>query len=209
MPSVSDDDSVVEEEQSLQSQSQTPPGAVVPAADEAPAEQEVRPWNLRRGERRLVEVESNFRESECDCAKSPRLRGDKRDREEKEKERVVRRSKRISWRCWAIDLLVRPKKRPRIVQKQMDALFPGLWLSEVTVDNYKVPEFAGERKGSNASGGLLRGSNFKASFADYYAYILLFVVDQLQFRLALSLDGQWGPPFSLGSEAVVPFLIGK
>ena len=39
------------------------------------------------------------------------------------------------------------------------------------------------------------------------AYILLFVVDQLQFRLALSLDGQWGPPFSQGSEVVVPFLI--
>ncbi|CAL1408516.1 unnamed protein product [Linum trigynum] len=34
----------------------------------------------------------------------------------------------------------RPKKRPRIVQKQMDTLFPGLWLGEVTVDTYKVPE---------------------------------------------------------------------
>ncbi|KAJ6901131.1 hypothetical protein NC652_027042 [Populus alba x Populus x berolinensis] len=88
----------------------------------------------------------------------------------------------------------RPKKRPRIVQKQMDSCRRA-------------------ERGSNASGGLLRGSNFKASFADYYgnfmnltsAYILLFVVDQLQFRLALSLDAQWGPPFSLGSEAVVLF----
>jgi len=41
------------------------------------------------------------------------------------------------------------------------------------------------------------------------AYILLLVVDQLQFRLALSLDGRWGPPFSLGSDVVVPFLIGN
>ncbi|XP_027367203.1 uncharacterized protein LOC113873330 [Abrus precatorius] len=34
----------------------------------------------------------------------------------------------------------RPKKRPRIVQKQLDTLFPGMWLSEVTADSYKVPE---------------------------------------------------------------------
>ncbi|XVF44187.1 hypothetical protein PTKIN_Ptkin02bG0101000 [Pterospermum kingtungense] len=38
--------------------------------------------------------------------------------------------------------LRRPKKRPRYVQKQLDSLFPGLWLTEVTVDSYKVPEFA-------------------------------------------------------------------
>ncbi|XP_039069548.1 uncharacterized protein LOC120216103 [Hibiscus syriacus] len=36
----------------------------------------------------------------------------------------------------------RPKKRPRNVQKQLDYLFPGLWLTEVTVDSYKVPELA-------------------------------------------------------------------
>ncbi|KAH7516509.1 uncharacterized protein LOC107429460 [Ziziphus jujuba] len=35
----------------------------------------------------------------------------------------------------------RPKKRPRMVQKQLDCLFPGLWLTEVTADSYKVPEF--------------------------------------------------------------------
>ncbi|KAJ1436198.1 hypothetical protein SESBI_04224 [Sesbania bispinosa] len=34
----------------------------------------------------------------------------------------------------------RPKKRPRNVQKQLDCLFPGLWLSEITADSYKVPE---------------------------------------------------------------------
>ncbi|KAH0449733.1 hypothetical protein IEQ34_020425 [Dendrobium chrysotoxum] len=32
----------------------------------------------------------------------------------------------------------RPKKRAKIVQKQLDALFPGLWLSEVTTDDYKI-----------------------------------------------------------------------
>ncbi|KAL6529219.1 hypothetical protein OROGR_014842 [Orobanche gracilis] len=36
----------------------------------------------------------------------------------------------------------RPKKRARIVQRQLDALFPGLWLKEVTHDMYKVSEAA-------------------------------------------------------------------
>ncbi|XP_050236145.1 uncharacterized protein LOC126686154 [Mercurialis annua] len=34
----------------------------------------------------------------------------------------------------------RPKKRPRIVQKYLDSVFPGLWLSEITPDSYKVPD---------------------------------------------------------------------
>ncbi|KAI4373277.1 hypothetical protein MLD38_011418 [Melastoma candidum] len=34
----------------------------------------------------------------------------------------------------------RPKKRLRPVQKQLDMLFPGLWLTEVTADAYKVVE---------------------------------------------------------------------
>ncbi|RDX64153.1 hypothetical protein CR513_57322, partial [Mucuna pruriens] len=36
----------------------------------------------------------------------------------------------------------RPKRRPRNVQKQLDTLFPGLWLSEVSADSYKVPDDA-------------------------------------------------------------------
>ncbi|CAH2053400.1 unnamed protein product [Thlaspi arvense] len=37
----------------------------------------------------------------------------------------------------------RPKKRPRLVQKQMNTLFPGLWLAEeVTAGSYDVPEAA-------------------------------------------------------------------
>ncbi|KAD2393528.1 hypothetical protein E3N88_40505 [Mikania micrantha] len=36
----------------------------------------------------------------------------------------------------------KPKKRSRIVQKQLDTLFPGLWLSEITADLYKVPDEA-------------------------------------------------------------------
>ncbi|KAK7314571.1 hypothetical protein VNO77_33097 [Canavalia gladiata] len=34
----------------------------------------------------------------------------------------------------------RPKKRPRIVQRQLNTLFPGLWLGEITAESYKVPD---------------------------------------------------------------------
>ncbi|XP_076956270.1 uncharacterized protein LOC143631368 [Bidens hawaiensis] len=34
----------------------------------------------------------------------------------------------------------RPKKRPRSVQKQLDTLFPGLWLGSINADTYKVSE---------------------------------------------------------------------
>ncbi|RDX97630.1 hypothetical protein CR513_19575, partial [Mucuna pruriens] len=35
----------------------------------------------------------------------------------------------------------RPKKRPRIVQRQLNTLFPGLWLAEVTAESYKVADW--------------------------------------------------------------------
>ncbi|KQK02544.1 uncharacterized protein LOC100830090 [Brachypodium distachyon] len=34
----------------------------------------------------------------------------------------------------------RPRRRPRAVQKQLDSLLPGAWLSEITVDSYRVPD---------------------------------------------------------------------
>ncbi|XP_019165058.1 PREDICTED: uncharacterized protein LOC109161160 isoform X2 [Ipomoea nil] len=34
----------------------------------------------------------------------------------------------------------RPKKRAKLVQKSLDTLFPGLWLTEITADLYKVPD---------------------------------------------------------------------
>ncbi|XP_078174796.1 uncharacterized protein LOC144568351 [Carex rostrata] len=34
----------------------------------------------------------------------------------------------------------RPKKRPRIVQKQVEMVYPGSWLREITLDLYKVPD---------------------------------------------------------------------
>ncbi|KAJ9563662.1 hypothetical protein OSB04_008822 [Centaurea solstitialis] len=38
----------------------------------------------------------------------------------------------------------KPKKRPRIIQNDIDAVFPGLWLSEVHPDRYKVNENGGK-----------------------------------------------------------------
>ncbi|KAK3019644.1 hypothetical protein RJ639_002934 [Escallonia herrerae] len=40
----------------------------------------------------------------------------------------------------------RPKKRNRTVQKQLDPLFPGMWLTEVTPDRYKVPDIPEQTK---------------------------------------------------------------
>ena len=34
----------------------------------------------------------------------------------------------------------RPRKRPRIVQRQLNTLLPGMWLAEVTAESYKVSE---------------------------------------------------------------------
>ncbi|KAG0491402.1 hypothetical protein HPP92_004800 [Vanilla planifolia] len=34
----------------------------------------------------------------------------------------------------------RPKKRPRILQRQLDLLLPGSWLSSISPDSYRVPE---------------------------------------------------------------------
>ncbi|XP_074269207.1 uncharacterized protein LOC141592433 [Silene latifolia] len=34
----------------------------------------------------------------------------------------------------------KPKKRPRYIQKQLETVFPGVWLSEITADMYKVDE---------------------------------------------------------------------
>ncbi|PWA71111.1 hypothetical protein CTI12_AA283330 [Artemisia annua] len=34
----------------------------------------------------------------------------------------------------------KPKKRPKVVQNQLDTLFPGLWLTEIHADLYRVSE---------------------------------------------------------------------
>ncbi|XP_061339500.1 uncharacterized protein LOC133286149 [Gastrolobium bilobum] len=78
------------------------------------------------------------------AVKSPKLRGTP----EKTKTEKVKFSLSLSRKEIEEDFMQllghrpprRPKKRPRVVQKQLDTLFPGMWLSEVTADSYKVEE---------------------------------------------------------------------
>ncbi|KAJ6910654.1 hypothetical protein NC652_021343 [Populus alba x Populus x berolinensis] len=196
---VSDDDSEIEEERYLQSQSQSPLRAVVAAVEEAPAEPEVRPWNLRTrraaigggGNSVLGKVSiDNCSPLRNDSAKSPRLRGDKRDRKEKERAKFsVPLSKKEIEEDFMVMLCQRParrpKKRPRIVQKQMDALFPGLWLAEVTVDTYKVPELpeSGKLFKAQLGGGISFVFIFIVKFQSFYSFSLRFpILSQLPNR---------------------------
>ncbi|XP_042506451.1 uncharacterized protein LOC122082753 [Macadamia integrifolia] len=39
----------------------------------------------------------------------------------------------------------RPRKRPRNVQKQVDNVFPGIWLAGITADSYRVPDATPKR----------------------------------------------------------------
>ncbi|KAE9611770.1 hypothetical protein Lalb_Chr06g0165981 [Lupinus albus] len=133
----------------------------VAAAEELVASVGVRPWNLRTRRSacpekglKIEEKKSNFSSSPplrtnnnntnvgYGVMKSPKLRGTS-EKIEKVKFSVPLSRKEIEDDF--MELLGhrpprRPKKRARIVQKQLDTLFPGLWLSEVTADSYKVPE---------------------------------------------------------------------
>ncbi|CAI0454606.1 unnamed protein product [Linum tenue] len=114
-------------------------------------EHEPRPWNLRTRRAackapglRIEEPKESSRSSpiRSDSGKLPRLRGGEK-KEPRAKFTVSLSRKEIEDDFMAMighRPARRPKKRPRIVQKQMDTLFPGLWLGEVTVDSYKVPE---------------------------------------------------------------------
>ncbi|GFZ16071.1 hypothetical protein Acr_25g0004800 [Actinidia rufa] len=81
-------------------------------------------------------------------SKSPRLGGDVADVPTGKKRERSKFSVSLSRREIEMDFTEltghrpprRPKKRPKIVQKQLDSLFPGLWLTEITPDIYKVPD---------------------------------------------------------------------
>ncbi|KAK2972919.1 hypothetical protein RJ640_026671 [Escallonia rubra] len=135
----------------------------------APAETEVvRPWNLRTrraackapkgggggGKGFSVDVgkpSSSPSRVERAESRSPRLRGSAAaggNAAVPSSEKRAKFSVALSRREIEQDFLAmvgqrpprRPKKRPRIVQKQMDTLFPGLWLTEVSAEDYKVPD---------------------------------------------------------------------
>lgn len=129
-------------------------------ASDAVEAAEVRPWNLRTRRAACKAPNKGFKIEEKKPnsspvnteigANSPRLlRGEKETKKERPKFAVNLMRKEIEEDF--IQMVGhrpprRPKKRPRIVQKQMDSLFPGLWLTEVTADSYKVPELADNGK---------------------------------------------------------------
>ncbi|KAK1412060.1 hypothetical protein QVD17_33016 [Tagetes erecta] len=137
----------------------TPPATAVtePTAaattSSSPAE---RPWNLRT--RRAAykayspsngdDRKPNVSPVRNECNKSPIHRhggdvtgsGEKRDRP-KFSVSLSRRELEEDFTAMTGRRLPRkPKKRPRAIQKQLDTLFPGLWLTEITGDLYRVPD---------------------------------------------------------------------
>lgn len=101
-----------------------------------------RPWNLRT---RRAACKAPQDETTPDFGSSS-IKAVTKKEKEKEKNRstlFVSLSKEELEEDFAVlvgKLPRRPKKRPRTVQKQLDALFPGLLLTEITVDSYKVAE---------------------------------------------------------------------
>nr|XP_010907004.1 uncharacterized protein LOC105033783 [Elaeis guineensis] len=116
-----------------------------------------RPWNLRS--RRAAYVASleigrgrnNFSSSsfspspllleKSGMAKSPGPRSGVLEEGERRKFSVSLTSEEVEQDFLALKGTKpprRPKKRAKIVQKQLDSIFPGLWLSEITPDLYKV-----------------------------------------------------------------------
>ncbi|CAL0314000.1 unnamed protein product [Lupinus luteus] len=150
---------VEEEEKEEERESSQPP---------PPAEQ-ARPWNLRtrrreeikpffsavgNGKRLKIEEKKpnsssplrnniNGNGNSVGAVKLPKLRSNCEKTKQREKFSVQLSKKEIEEDFAAMvgrRPPRRPIKRPRDVQRQMDTLFPGLWLTEVTADLYKVTE---------------------------------------------------------------------
>ncbi|EHA8592497.1 hypothetical protein COCNU_contig69568041G000010 [Cocos nucifera] len=111
----------------------------------------VRPWNLRTrragsrapmGMERHVSV-SPRRPPAAVERRTVRLRSEDADRRDRPKFSITLKVEEIEEDIYAVTgsrPRRRPKRRPRVVQKQLDALFPGSWLSEITADTYRIPE---------------------------------------------------------------------
>ncbi|KAL9317148.1 hypothetical protein ACSQ67_013665 [Phaseolus vulgaris] len=132
------------------------PSVTVAVEEEAqPLASGVRTWNLRtrrapvavKIDERKAGVGTSFTplRSLSGAGKSPKLRGSPEKDERPAKFSMTLTKKEIEDDF--MNLVGhrpprRPKKRPRNAQKQLDTLFPGQWLSEVSADCYKVPEEA-------------------------------------------------------------------
>ncbi|EOA36988.1 hypothetical protein CARUB_v10009968mg [Capsella rubella] len=120
----------------------------------------VKPWNLRKRRAACKEPVSNSLKNQTDkgiaieeervvVKPSPSLRGGGGGVVEAETKKVRPKfAMRLTKKEIEEDFIGifgqrpsrRPKKRARAVQKNLDSLFPGLYLTEVTLDAYKVPE---------------------------------------------------------------------
>ncbi|XP_039002320.1 uncharacterized protein LOC120128757 [Hibiscus syriacus] len=106
-----------------------------------------RPWNLRP--RKLV-AETSVAEkmSETAAPKSMRLRGLTEngvatEKKEKRKFWIALSKEEIEEDIFVITgsrPARRPKKRPKNIQKQLDNVFPGLWLVGTTADAYRIAD---------------------------------------------------------------------
>nr|XP_010921914.1 uncharacterized protein LOC105045357 [Elaeis guineensis] len=120
------------------------------------AAEAARPWNLRTRRAACKDsIGTGGRQPGCSPAppaaaaersgreRMVRLRSESAGKRERPKFSVALTPEEIEEDIYAVTgsrPRRRPKKRPRIVQKQLDSLFPGLWLSEITADMYKVPD---------------------------------------------------------------------
>ncbi|URE09162.1 hypothetical protein MUK42_23536 [Musa troglodytarum] len=117
-------------------------------ADTAPAPAPAAvPWNLRtrRGAARAtMEIERHPGCSPPGAAekRTVRLRSEDSERRERPKFSISLTREEIDEDMYAVTgcrARRRPRKRARVVQKRLDALFPGSWLSEIAADAYRVP----------------------------------------------------------------------
>ncbi|ONK66704.1 uncharacterized protein A4U43_C06F11100 [Asparagus officinalis] len=115
--------------------------------EDGPPEKES-PWNLRT-RRGQVKDQGVSREERGGHVRTVRLRSEDAERRERPAFSVSLTREEIDEDVYALTgarARRRPKKRPRSVQKQLDMLSPGSWLSEITVDSYKVPDSWLERR---------------------------------------------------------------
>ncbi|XP_027342876.1 uncharacterized protein LOC113855432 [Abrus precatorius] len=102
-----------------------------------------RPWNLRTRRAACKEPNHTNQVDSVVDEKEKEKKKKKLKMEERAKFSVSLSKEEVEQDFWAMlgtKPPRRPKKRPRIVQKQLDTLFPGLWLTEVTAESYKVPD---------------------------------------------------------------------
>ncbi|KAI5647472.1 hypothetical protein M9H77_33477 [Catharanthus roseus] len=108
-------------------------------------------WNFRPRKQNKQFFNYSGRVSKNSAAPLPEKPGDMPEAEKKKKEK--KRGFTISLTKEEIEADVialigskpprRPKKRSRTVQKQLDYLFPGVWLQSITADSYKVSDNLG------------------------------------------------------------------